>query len=68
MARQQEADDGRKEGSDDRCGSRCVSGKVMERLWKDYGKVGDQNRGIMAVRKIDPEHPTESRVCYGVIA
>ena len=33
--RQREADDGRKEGNDDRCRSRRVSGKVMERLWKD---------------------------------
>ena len=33
--RQGEADDERKEGNRDRCGSRHVSGKVVERLWKD---------------------------------
>ena len=49
MARQREADDGRKEGNDDR----WDQGVFQERLWKDYGKVGDRNSGIMAIRKID---------------
>ena len=28
-------------------------GVFQERLWKGYGKIGDRNSGIMAIKKID---------------
>ena len=66
--RQGEADDERKEGNRDRCGSRRVSGKVVERLWKGYGKMVNRNSGMAGSSGNGMERTTESRVCYGVIA
>ena len=66
--RQGEADDERKEGNGDRCGLRRVSGKVVERLWEDYGKIVNRSSGIVDSKEDRMGRTTESGVCYRVIA
>ena len=68
MVRQGEGNDGREEDIKNRYRSQRVSGKVMERLWKDYGKMVNRDSGIVDNKEDRTEHTTESRVCYRVMA
>ena len=43
-------------------------GVFQERLWKDYGKMMNQDSGIIDNKEDRTERTTESRVCYRVMA